>query len=149
MAKDFTSPEYLAGRQVFLKDQEKLFDLVVNKQGGDIKGGIVDIVYDLYTQEHLTTEQVAERVDQLVGSGEASVVTTPEQKVEEALDRAFSLAGYDGSHHKEHCIDQMVRALTGKDYREWVRNYEYGDSTERDEDGELELQYEWSIGIPS
>lgn len=149
MSKDFTSPEYLAGRQTFLNDQEKLFDLVVNKHGGDIQGGLSDIVYDLYTQEHLTTEQVAERVDQVIGKGEATVVITAEQKVEEALDRAFNMAGHDGSHHKEHCIDQMVRALTGNGYREWVRNYEYGDSQERDEDGELELQYEWHTGIPA
>ena len=149
MSKDFTSPEYLAGRQTFLKDQETLFDLFVNKHGGDVQGQMSNIVYDLYTQEHLTTVQVAERVDQMVTAGEVGVVITAEQKVTEALDRAFNLAGHDGSHHKEHCIDQMVRALTGKDYREWVRNFEYGDSTERDEDGELELQYSWSTGIPA
>lgn len=146
MTKDYTSPEYLAGRKTFLKDQETLFDLVVDKHGGDIQGGLANIVYELYTQEHLTTIQVAERVDQFINGGEATVIITAEQKVDEALSRAFSLAGFDGAHHKDHCIDQMVRSLTGGGYREWVRKYEYGDSTEVDEDGELEIQYTWETG---
>jgi hypothetical protein len=36
-----------------------------------------------------------------------------ESRIAAALGIAADLAGYDGGHHKAHCIDQMVRALTG------------------------------------
>ena len=56
---------------------------------------------------------------------------TAKQKVEKALEMARKYAGSDGSHHKQYCIDQMVRALTGcpmvtktaKDYK--GNPYEY------------------------
>jgi len=41
--------------------------------------------------------------------------------IEEALEKASNV---DGAHHKQWIIDQMVRALTGDDYEEWVRQYE-------------------------
>lgn len=36
-----------------------------------------------------------------------------EARLKCALYYAGELAGYDGAHHKDYCIDQMVRALTG------------------------------------
>ena len=36
-------------------------------------------------------------------------------------------------------IDQMVRKLTGNDYKEWIDTYEYDEET-----GD---EYDWDIGI--
>jgi hypothetical protein len=38
---------------------------------------------------------------------------TPEERVEKALAIAIAYGGFDGAHHKDWTIDQMVRALTG------------------------------------
>jgi hypothetical protein len=46
----------------------------------------------------------------------------------------------DGGWHKMWVIDQMVRALTGEHYEEWVASVEDG------EDGPK--TYEWDQGIP-
>jgi hypothetical protein len=45
----------------------------------------------------------------------------------------------DGDHHKTWVIDQMVRAVTGNDYQEFVRQYCHG------EDGPQ--TYSWGVGI--
>lgn len=39
---------------------------------------------------------------------------------EKALSMALRFGGIDGAHHKDWVIDQMVRALTGKNYQEFV-----------------------------
>lgn len=62
--------------------------------------------------------------------------TTP---VEIALEIALRYGGTDGAHHKEWVIDQMVRALTGDKYEQWVRDACDG------EDGPN--TYEWDEGI--
>ena len=62
-----------------------------------------------------------------------------EDRVKDALDVAKEFAGYDGGHHKQWVIDKMVRALTGDDYEEWVRQFNYGD--------EGEDTYLWEEGI--
>jgi hypothetical protein len=41
-------------------------------------------------------------------------------RIEEALTIAIRYGGFDGAHHKAWVIDQMVRALTGDDYEEFV-----------------------------
>lgn len=58
------------------------------------------------------------------------------------IEEALSLAEYgqlDGAHHKTWTIDQMVRALTGDGYDQWVTDYCYG------EDGHD--TYVWDTGI--
>lgn len=59
-----------------------------------------------------------------------------EAKISKALELAFEYAQIDGAHHKTWVIDQMVRALTGDAYEDWVEEYQ-------GEDGE----YEWDEGI--
>lgn len=59
-----------------------------------------------------------------------------QRKIQEALRVAFLYGQTDGAHHKAWVIDQMVRALTGKEYERFVSEYE--------RDGE----YEWEVGIP-
>lgn len=49
------------------------------------------------------------------------------------------LGKIDGGHHKAWVIDQMVRALTGDRYEEWVRDVCAG------EDGPE--TYDWDCGI--
>lgn len=60
-------------------------------------------------------------------------------RVDAALNIGFFNAGFDGGHHKQWVIDQMIRALTQDGYDEWVRNWENG------EDGPK--SYEWDTGI--
>lgn len=62
-----------------------------------------------------------------------------EKQINEALDLAFEYAQIDGGHHKMWVIDQMVRKLTGINYKEWVNNYEYDEETEE--------EYDWDTGI--
>ena len=62
-----------------------------------------------------------------------------ESKISAALGIAAQCATIDGGHHKMWVIDQMVRALTGDDYAEWIRVYESPD----DEDE----AWEWDTGI--
>ena len=60
-------------------------------------------------------------------------------KSERALDIAFQHGQTDGAHHKAWVIDQMVRALEGDTYAEWVALYKSGS------DGPD--TYEWDQGI--
>lgn len=60
-------------------------------------------------------------------------------KIEAALELAMRYGGIDGAHHKTWVIDQMVRALTGDGYAEWVAQVKDG------EDGPG--TYEWDEGI--
>ena len=66
-------------------------------------------------------------------------VTAADDKIKGALETARDGAGFDGAHHKDWVIDQMVRALTGDGYTDWVKAWEDG------EDGPN--TYEWQTGI--
>ena len=61
------------------------------------------------------------------------------EKIVSALDIIEQYGGYDGDHHKQWVLDQVVRALTGVEYPAWVNNYQSS------EDG-LET-YAWDEGI--
>lgn len=61
-------------------------------------------------------------------------------QVDAALSVAHRYGGIDGDHHKKWVIDQMVRALTGDGYAEWIRAVKDG------EDGPE--TYGWDEGIP-
>ena len=62
------------------------------------------------------------------------------KRINEAIALAVQYGSTDGSHHKMWVIDQMVRALTGDGYSEFVRAARAG------EDGPD--TYEWDEGIP-
>ena len=62
-----------------------------------------------------------------------------EQKIADALKLAFSYGGIDGAHHKAWVIDQMCRALTGENYKKFVKKAKSG------EDGPN--TYDWDVGI--
>lgn len=64
----------------------------------------------------------------------------PMTDVARALEIAFRSGGTEEAHHKAWVIDQMVRALTGDGYAEWVRMRKDG------EDGPE--TYGWDEGIP-
>lgn len=69
-------------------------------------------------------------------------MTTHDQSpaaVAAALDVARNFGGTDGDHHKAWVIDQMVRALTGDEYKAFVAETKAGD------DGPD--TYEWDEGI--
>ena len=50
-----------------------------------------------------------------------------EERILAALNIAFDYGQIDGAHHKTWVIDQMVRALTGDGYDEWVANFRDGE----------------------
>lgn len=60
-------------------------------------------------------------------------------KLDAALEVAMRFGGIDGDHHKTWVIDQMVRALTGDSYPQFVMKACAG------EDGAL--TYTWETGI--
>jgi len=60
-------------------------------------------------------------------------------KDQEVLDFIFEWSGYDGGHHKQWVLDQIVRILTGDKYKEWVDKYQDGE--------EGPNTYEWDIGV--
>ncbi len=59
--------------------------------------------------------------------------------VEMALEFALCYGSIEGDHHKMWVIDQMVRALTGDGYEQWIIGAKDG------EDGPD--TYEWTVGI--
>ena len=61
------------------------------------------------------------------------------ERMERALEIAFEYASIDGEWHKTWVIDQMVRALTGDNYPNWVARHNRG------EDG-LDT-YSWDQGL--
>lgn len=63
-----------------------------------------------------------------------------EERIEAALDVISRHGSTDGAHHKQWVIDQVVRALTGHKYDEWVAAQKAGD------DGPE--TYEWEEGTP-
>lgn len=67
----------------------------------------------------------------------ARIIT--DERIEKALEIAFQYSQIDGAHHKAWTIDQMVRALTGDGYDEWIKKYKYDEET-----GET---YRWDEGI--
>lgn len=64
---------------------------------------------------------------------------TQDERIERAIAIAQSYGGTDGEHHKMWVIDQMVRALIGDRYRNWVAATRYG------EDGPK--TYNWDVGV--
>ncbi len=65
---------------------------------------------------------------------------TPEQKrINKALTLALSYGAVDGGHHKQWVIDQMVRALTGREYQQFVKHYNAGE--------DVPDAYSWDEGI--
>ena len=74
-------------------------------------------------------------------SEEAQALGVQNQRIASALDWA-TWGQEDGAHHKTWAIDQMVRALTGPDYEQWVLDYE-----DNDDDVDPEDRIHWDTGI--
>ncbi|MDA8113527.1 MAG: hypothetical protein M0Z43_02205 [Acidithiobacillus sp.] len=58
---------------------------------------------------------------------------------QKALDLIADYGGTDGAHHKQWLLDQVVRALAGDKYVDWVSEWQSG------EDGPH--THEWDTGI--
>lgn len=67
-------------------------------------------------------------------------LTALEDRMQEAIDLVVRYGGIDGSHHKNWCLDQVVRILAGDRYETIVAAACDG------EDGPA--TYEWDEGIP-
>lgn len=57
-----------------------------------------------------------------------------EEKIEKVMDLIIRHGGHDGEHHKEWCIDQVFRILSGNEYDNIVNEIRKND-------------YSWKIGI--
>ncbi len=73
----------------------------------------------------------------------ATVADPDNDKIAAALDLIHRYAGIDGAHHKQWLLDQVVRALTGDSYLDWVKEWE-NDVTDGGDDDEIEA---WDVGI--
>lgn len=88
-------------------------------------------------------------------------LTTNPDGPEKALDLAFNYGQIDGGHHKLWTIDQMVRALTGEKYEDFINFYRFAPEGEENADSpevtesasatpwweEQEENYSWDEGI--
>lgn len=112
--------------------------VTLHPSGVDISKYTRDIQISMHLEEALKAkvEYIAPEVD-VIAEAKFYKYTPPETK--EALDLILRYGGIDGSHHKTWVIDQVVRALTGDGYEEWVRNAKAG------EDGPD--TYSWDEGI--
>lgn len=70
----------------------------------------------------------------------AARMVSLEMDINAALTVIERFGGIDGAHHKQWVIDQVVRALTGKGYKAWVKASKNG------EDGPD--TYDWDEGTP-
>lgn len=75
-----------------------------------------------------------------------SVITTPEipdltdeQRIVKAVAVAMEYGQFDGDHHKQWALNQVVRILAGNEYNSVIAAFENG------EDGPQ--TYEWDTGI--
>jgi hypothetical protein len=85
-----------------------------------------------------TQEEVAKDVsDKLNWAAER--IEELENKEKEILSIAEDYGGYDGGHHKQYALNEIVKIITGDKYEQWVNDYENG------EDGPN--TYEWDKGI--
>jgi hypothetical protein len=63
-----------------------------------------------------------------------------QERIRNATDLILRYGGIDGAHHKQWCLDQVLRLLLNeKEYHAWVYKYEAPDA-----DGQRE--YEWDKG---
>ena len=70
---------------------------------------------------------------------EKAIANSWEAYATKALDLIGQYGGIDGGHHKQWVLDQVVRALKGDKYDDWVKEHNDG------EDGPN--TYEWDVGI--
>lgn len=61
------------------------------------------------------------------------------EKIELAMDMIIKHGGHEGEHHKEWCLDQVFRILSGKDYDHLVKEAREGEGGP--------YTYEWKVGI--
>ena len=66
--------------------------------------------------------------------------TQQRQRIEKALEIARDFGQIEGDHHRLWVIDQMVRALTGNDYDQWVSHVSANSV-------DPNMPYDWETGI--
>jgi len=67
---------------------------------------------------------------------------TPEERLSELAGIVYRYGQIDGGHHKMWVMDQMIRRITGKNYEDFVKDYQ-GEYNEEEE----YFDYEWDEGI--
>lgn len=96
------------------------------------------------TPLELIDNAIEETIDQYVYLStlreKALAASSPQERIDKALDIINQYSQIDGAHHKAWTIDQVVRALTEGEYDDFVGNHCAG------EDGPD--TYDWDKGIP-
>jgi hypothetical protein len=64
---------------------------------------------------------------------------TDADRIQQAVELALNYGQIDGAHHKTWVIDQIVRVLTGDDYKQTITEYRAGDCGPE--------TYSWDEGI--
>jgi hypothetical protein len=67
---------------------------------------------------------------------------SPEERIEVALDLIDCYGRFERADHKQWLLDQVVRALAGDGYDDWVRRH---CASEDDTDPDA---YDWDEGVP-
>lgn len=105
--------------------------------------GEVREVLGEYTGTGTLAQQVRIRLDEAYTCGLRDGAEEAYERLDGTVMKALGIAAQygttDGGDHRMWVIDQMVRALTGDSYSQWVQDMEYG------EDGPH--TYEWEEGI--
>ena len=73
-------------------------------------------------------------------------------RIEDAIKLLLNYAQTDGGHHKTWCLDQVLKALTGPRYEEFIHAYEYGFDDEDLSDSSIGYEpddkvWEWDTGV--
>lgn len=104
------------------------------------------IVTDIYDNEVRIDKRkiIAEYNDSLritlnLIRNQQSEIEKKDKIIDLTLNLIYQYGGVDGEHHKKWLIDQIVRNLTGNNYKKWIKEYKKG------EDGAN--TYGWDIGI--
>ena len=73
---------------------------------------------------------------------DSGVIMTDPERIAAAIEVASRYGGIDGAHHKQWCLDQMLRALMGPErFAEFIANRTLGPN------GEPDYYFPWDEGI--
>lgn len=135
---DYDNGSYLSIREVV---EEVLpaydFEIVGGWDGLTAKAVKSDV-----SNDNSTIDKGATKVDEASQDLDMTkyIAENHEENIGEVLELLFSYAQFDGGHHKQWLLDQIVRTLTKEKYEKFVEDYETDPITG-------EVYGEWDTGI--
>ena len=118
----------------YAKSLVALFDKGIPLKYLEEENDMVKKLLNLITKLQKEIEKKDKRL-----SRQFKLLNKRDKQIQQALKIAFDYGQADREHHKAWVIDQMVRALTGKEYDKWINDYIYDEET-----GD---SYTWDKGI--